>query len=287
MTYHSWYGAHEEHNSSDTSRQESNCAASQTETDKDVGRIIDDYGMSAQSKEHRVDRHTGINSTPLLEEHHQPGGANPLEVVHGGEAVGILRPLVLQDSLFRRVGEGSLLKQGFGFDLEIFHLDKIMFDRQFPHPGERGLSLLVSSDFDQPPRREGHKPDPAGQCKSRDSLNDGGQTPCQIGLRFTSATNVITAIAHPEGNHDPQDGCELIEGYQETAHLRSSQFGIVQGANTAEKTDSQTGKESSSVQERGHSCRSTDVQITSKDDPAACRKHGVLSRKDLAEDARR
>lgn len=50
MTYHSWYGAHEEHNSSDTSRQESNCAASQTETDKDVGRIIDDYGMSAQSK---------------------------------------------------------------------------------------------------------------------------------------------------------------------------------------------------------------------------------------------
>lgn len=236
-------------------------------------------------------RLTGINTTPLLKEHNQPSSSNPLKVIHRPDAVGVLRNLIhkhilalLLRQLRRRLSKRAFLKHSLGLDLQILDLNQFMLNGDLAHPSQSFLSLIVPALLDQPSGREGHKPDTACQEKGRNTLDDGRQTPGDIRLGRARSTNIVAAVANPEGDHDAEDGCELVEGDQETAHLRCGKLGVVQRANTAEQTNAQTGEETAGIQQGRVTVRGANVQVAAQDDPAAGEEHGVFAGEDLAQD---
>src|SRR3954447_7180580 len=95
----------------------------------------------SKEQPHQINQLTSINTTPLLEEHNQPSNTNPLEVIHSAEAIGILRNLIHENTLLlpirklrRSLRKSALLKDSLSLNLKVFHLDKLMLNRNLAHP---------------------------------------------------------------------------------------------------------------------------------------------------------
>lgn len=198
---HSWDGSDQEDNSGDTGGEESVGAGGKTERLENVGSVVDD----------------GVDAGPLLEEHDQPSNGDTLTVIWCANTVGVLSELGLYDRAGGLVGEVwvylsecALLREGLGLDLEIFDLDQLMLDWELAEPCKGLETLLLATDLDQPTWREWHEPDAESENAGWDTLNDGWKSPGHVGLSLAGATDVVGSVTDPEGNHDTENGSELV-----------------------------------------------------------------------------
>lgn len=154
----------------------------------------------------------------LLEEHDEPRRRDTLGIVPRPHNIIVLSQLPRPHALLflggergERLGKVPLLKQALGLDLPVLDLDELALGGEVAQVRQRGDGLVVAVLLDEPARREGQPPDAQREADGGDPLDYGGQLPGQVGLRVALAADVVARVADPEGQHDAEDGGELVE----------------------------------------------------------------------------
>lgn len=125
---------------SDPSSQQGGSAACKTETLEDDGSVVNDCERRGQRMQFATtiwqSELTRVDTSPLLEEHHQGTQRDTLERVLAAENVRVLRNLALEDALVvtskrrKTLCESTPLENDFRLDLEVFNLHQDMLFRK-------------------------------------------------------------------------------------------------------------------------------------------------------------
>ena len=135
----------------------------------------------------------GIDARPLLEEHGDGGDDDSLEHGSGLEEFLDGDELELEDvpgsrltEVGEQLGDGALLKQRLGLDLEEFELDEFVLLVKSSEVGQHLACFLLASVVDQPTGGEGHEDHADEQNHGGEDLKADGREPSGIGLGLDS-----------------------------------------------------------------------------------------------------
>ena len=80
--------------------------------------------------------------------------------------------------------------------------------------------LFIASLVHEPPWREWHEQDANSEDDRRNDLECERQAPRGLALTFPGTPNVVRAEVDPEGHHDAERDCQLLQGNKTAAYFR-------------------------------------------------------------------
>jgi hypothetical protein len=141
-----------------------------------------------------------MSTTHLLEEHGHGGDNDALEHGPGLEQLADGDELQLEDvpggglaQVGEELGDGALLEQRLGLDLEELDLDQLVVRRQVAQVRQDPARLVLAAVVDEPTRREGHEDHAHEQDRGRAQLEAGRHEPGGVGLTLAGAADEVSA----------------------------------------------------------------------------------------------
>ena len=92
-------------------------------------------------------------------------------------------------------------------------MHKVIIWGEVPRSAENLESLIITALVHEPTRREWHEQDSNTQNNGRNKLKRNWDAPRSLTLSSSHATNVVGSVVDPEGNHDTEGDCELLQSH--------------------------------------------------------------------------
>lgn len=139
--------------------------------------------------------------------------------------------------LWVSLGVDFLVQRNFRPDIKQLELYTAIRSRQLTQLCKVVKGFLIAAFGCQPTRREGQKDDADAKTKSREDLEEEGQSPCPL------RCHIARAVSDPKSNDNSGDNAKLFEHKECTSDLWWGDLRNVKRCNHAQHTDAQSSDE--------------------------------------------